>query len=231
MVTQFSAEVLETLRKIPTPSVANAIETFDCKPRNEGFMGPEIRCIYPQLGGMIGYACTATIMADQPAVEGHHVHVFRWWEYIQTLPQPRVVVIQDLDKKPVGSFWGEVNANIHQALGCAGIVTDGGVRDLDEMQRLGFHAFAAEILVSHAYVHLVDIGIPVKVGGLVVNPGDLILGDPHGVISIPGEIAADLPAGVKAVEQRERLIIGCCQSNDFSVEKLKAAWTEARKRH
>lgn len=231
MVAQFSAELLETLKKIPTPSVANAIEIFDFRPRNEGFMGPEVRCIYPDLGGMIGYACTATIMADQPAVEGHHANVFQWWEYIQSFPKPRVVVIQDLDKKPIGSFWGEVNANIHKALGCAGVITDGGVRDLDEMRALGFHAFAAEVLVSHAYVHLVDTGIPVRVGGVVVKPGDLVLGDKHGIITVPEEIAKDIPAAVKKVEERERIIIDCCQSKEFSVGKLKEAWTAARKRH
>ncbi len=231
MVEQFSADLLAELKQIPTPSVANAIETFNIKPRNEGFMGPEVRCIYPDLGGMIGYAVTATIMADQPAAEGHTVNVFDWWKFIQTIPTPRVVVIQDLDKKVIGSFWGEVNANIHKALGCVGLVTDGGVRDLDEMHALGFHAFAAEVLVSHAYVHLVDFGMPVKVGGLVVNPGDLLLGDKHGVISIPPEIAKDIPAAVKKVEERERLIIGCCQSKDFSVEKLQEVWTQARARY
>ena len=223
-----SPQALAELKQISAPSIANAIETFNIRPRNEGFMGPEIRSIFPELGGMIGYACPAMIMADLPPVQGHGVSVFEWWEFIQTIPAPRVIVMQDLDERPIGSYWGEVQSNVHKALGCIGVVTNGGVRDLNEMRALGFHAFASEVLVSHAYVHLVDIGVPVKVGGVEVKPGDLIHGDQHGVIVIPDEIASDIPAAVKRVEERERMIIECCQSADFSVEKLKEVWTRAR---
>jgi len=132
------------------------------------------------------------------------------------------VVLHDLDyPEPAGSFWGEVQSNIHTALGCVGTVTDGGVRDLDEMHGLGFHAFAGEVLVSHAYVHLVEASIPVKVGGLVVKPGDILLGDKHGIISIPPEIAGEIPAAAAKVAERERRIINLCQSPDFELEKLK----------
>ena len=88
--------------------------------------------------------------------------------------------MHDLDyPNPVGSFWGEVQSNIHNRLGCVGTVTDGGVRDLDEMRAAGFFAFASEVLVSHAYVHLVDVSVPVTVGGLTVHPGDIVMGDQH----------------------------------------------------
>ena len=129
---------------------------------------------------------------------------------------------QDIDyPNVIGSFWGEVQANIHGALDCVGTVTDGGVRDLDEMRELSFNAFASDVLVSHAYVHLIDVGVPVTVGGLKVNMGDIILGDQHGVMSIPPDIAADVPAAVKRVEDREREMISLCQADDFTVDKLK----------
>ena len=114
-----------------------------------------------------------------------------------------MIVLQDLDApNPVGSFWGEVQSNVHKALGCVGTVTDGGVRDLDEMRALNFRAFASQPLVSHAYVHLVDASVPVTVGGLTVNTGDLILGDQHGVTNIPMDIAAEVPAEVRRLEAR-----------------------------
>lgn len=218
-----SPEQLETLRKIPSCAIANAIETFDVRPRNEGFMSPMVRCIYPDMGHMIGYAVTVVISANQPATPRTSMGRVEYYDELLKIPGPRVVVVQDLDyPNPIGSFWGEVNANVHKALGCVGTVTDGGVRDLDEMQDLGFLAFASEVLVSHAYVHIVDAGVPVNVGGLLVTPGDIIMGDQHGVLNIPPAIAAELPAAVKEVEIREQLTIGLCKSPDFTVEKLKA---------
>ena len=79
------------------------------------------------------------------------------------VPAPRVIVVEDLDDPPgLGSFWGEVNANMHKAMGCVGAVTNGSVRDLDEVEPLGFHFFASHIAVSHAYVHIVEVGTPVQ---------------------------------------------------------------------
>jgi len=215
-----SPAVLRALQTLNTPTVANAIETFNLRPRNQGFMDASVRCMLPGLGVMVGYAVTAKIRAAEPPAPGAAVPRRRMWEYILSIPEPRVVVIQDLDDPPVGSFWGEVNANIHRALGCVGTVTNGGVRDLDEVEQLGFHLFASQVHVSHAYVHVVEIGTPVEVGGLTVHPGDLLHGDKHGVIQIPLEIAPDLFRAAKEVEARERRIIEVCQSPDFSIEKL-----------
>ena len=222
-MTQVTPEHLAALRQIPSCAIANAIETFNIRPRNEGFMSARVRCMFPDMGGMIGYAVTAVIAAEKPPTSHMNVPRTLWFDEVLRVPEPRVVVMHDLDyPNPVGSFWGEVQSNIHKALGCVGTVTDGGVRDLDEMQQAGFHAFASEVLVSHAYVHLVDVNVPVTVGGLTVNPGDILMGDKHGVISIPVEVAADIPAAAQTVEERERTIIDLCRSPDFTLEKLKA---------
>ena len=219
---ELTAEQLETLRKIPSPSIANAIETFDVKPRNKGFMLPQIKSIFPDMPHMIGYAVTAVIGAEMPPSKNMNVSRLDWVDAITSVPEPRVLVMKDIDyPNVVGSFWGEVQANIHKALGCVGTITDGGVRDLDEMRELGFNAFATDVLVSHAYVHLIEVGVPVTVGGMDVKMGDIVLGDQHGVVGIPMDIAAELPAAVKRVEDREQIMIGLCQAPDFTVEKLK----------
>ena len=119
-------------------------------------------------------------------------------------------------------------ANIHKALKCAGTVTDGSVRDLDEVREAGFHFFSSCVSVSHAFVHLVEMGVPVKVGGLVVKPGDLIMGDKHGVISIPLDIARDVPRAAQFVEDWERRVISFCKSKDFSLEGLKERFLSPR---
>jgi len=221
-----STAELEALRRWPTCAISNAVELFNIRPRNEGFMLPEIQCVFPELGPMIGYAVTGVISAD--SAEGRRVAPPDWWEVLRKIPEPRVVVLHDLDRPVVGSFWGEVNGNIHKALGCVGTVTDGSVRDLDEVREAGFHFFSSCVSVSHAYVHLVEVGIPVKVGGLVVKPGDLIVGDQHGVISIPMEIARDVPKAAQMVEDWERKVINFCKSKDFTVEGLKSLYTSVR---
>jgi len=226
MVDYLNREELESLRRWPTCAISNGIELFNIRPRNEGFMLPEIKCIFPELGAMIGYAVTAVISADSP--EGRRIQPPDWWEMILKIPEPRVIVIHDIDHPVVGSFWGEVNANIHRALGCVGTVTDGSVRDLDEVREMGFHFFSSCVTVSHAYVHLVEMGIPVKVGGLIVKPGDLILGDKHGVISIPLEIARDVPKAAQLVEDWERPVINYCKSKDFTIERLKERYMSPR---
>ncbi len=231
MAISLLAKELDALRKISTPSICNGIETFNIRPRNQGFMTSDIRCIFPDLGVMVGYAATARIMADEPPVEGHRISRLDWWDYLQEIPKPRVVVVQDLDRVVRGSYWGEVNANVHKALGCVGVITDGGVRDLDEMQALGFHAFAAHVLVSHAYVHLVDFGIPVRVGGLTVSPGDLLHGDKHGVASIPHAIAAKVASAAARIQRSEQQIIEVCQSTELTPELLKERWKKIRGMH
>ena len=221
--------MIEALRKISSPSVANAIETFKLRPRNQGQMSSEIRALFPDLGPLVGYAVPALIRAEPEPQANHRASTFGWWDYVLSIPAPRVIVVHDLDEpRGQGAQWGEVQANIHRALGCVGVVTDGSVRDLDEVRALGFQFAAAHVSVSHAYVHMVDFGLPIKVGGLWVKPGDLIHADHHGVVTIPPDIAARIPEAVAAVEADERKIIKVCQASDFSVDKLKALYGQIR---
>ena len=229
MMEPLEPAVLERLRTINTPTIANAIEVFDVRPRNEGFMRPEIRCIFPNLGVMVGYAVTLKIQSISPGAKGAAIYPSEHWKDILKIPAPRVVVVEDLDDPPgLGSLWGEVNANMHRAMGCVGCVTNGSVRDLDEVEPLGFHFFAGHIAVSHAYVHIVEVGKPVRVGGLTVRPGDLLHGDRHGVTSIPLDLAARIPEGAKTVDTMERQIINYSQSPEFTVEGLTTLWNRLR---
>lgn len=216
-----SPETLKALAAIDSPSMCNAIEGFDIRPRNSGFMGPEIKCVFPDFSPVVGYAVTATISSVHP--EGRSVPREEWWDMISSVPEPRFIVIHDLDNPPLGALWGEVNGNIHRALKAVGVATDGTVRDLDEVRQLGFQFFAGSVAVSHAYVHLVEIGTPVTVGGLRVTNGDLLHGDKHGVTSIPFEIADQMADRVKEIADYEKIIIDACQSSDFTLEKLKKA--------
>ena len=219
MYQTISEETLNALRQIDGPSICNAIEGFNYRPKNHGFMLPEIRSIFQDFSPTIGYAVTGVISANQP--EGRNVAREDWWDLIASVPAPRFIILHDIDNPPLGAYWGEVQGNIHKALGAVGVATDGTVRDLDEVHELGFHFYAKEVSVSHAYVHLVEIGIPVTVGGLTVNTGDLIHGDKHGVTHIPFDLAAQIPAKVAEIADYEDKTISLCKSPDFSMEALK----------
>lgn len=220
-----SPELLGQLRKLSTCIVASAIETFDVRLRNTGFANCSVRCIFPELPQLVGYAVTARIRSADPPMEGHSYYSRPdWWRHIHTIPEPRVVVVQDVDNPPgLGASVGEVHANILIALGCIGIVTNGAVRDLRAVQATGFQMFAGNVSVSHAYAHVFDFGGTVEVGGLEVKPGDLIQGDIHGVQTIPAEIAARVPSAANNILVKRRALIEICRSSDFTVEKLSDA--------
>lgn len=212
-----TTQEIEALKKITSPSVANAIETFKVRPREHGNVSSAVRALFPEMGPMVGHAVPCVIRAEAAPIEGHRASTYGWWDYVHH-DHPR----------GQGAQWGEVQANIHRALGCVGVVTDGSVRDLDEVRALGFQFCAAHVSVSHANVHMVDFGIPVKVGGLWIKPGDLIHGDQHGVCTIPPDIAARIPEAIAKVEADEREIIKVCQSPGFTADKLKELYKRIR---
>jgi regulator of RNase E activity RraA len=222
-------DLLESLARYDAPTLANAIETFDLQPRDVGFADSRIRCMFPELGRMVGYAATATIVArGAPGSDWAGAGNDALYAHVREIDAPRIMVVKDLDDPPAhGSLWGEVHATIFGALGCVGCVTDGAVRDLDEARRMGFHFFAAGPSVSHAYVRVETVGEPIEIGGLLVAPGDLLHADQHGVLKIPLEIAAELPAAADRVIETEQALLRWVRSDDFDPDRL----AEMRARH
>lgn len=218
-------KVLEALRHLDASTLANAIETFQKRLRNEGFVDHSVHCLCPRLGPMVGYAATLRIRGSAPPTAGSsYPDRTDWWDYVMSLPAPRVAVVQDISARPgLGSLIGAVHMNILRALQCVGVVTNGAVRDLPAAESAGFHYFAGSLAVSHAYVHIVEIGSPVEVGGLKIQSGELLHGDCHGVQSIPLEIAASIPSAAVAISAKEQAIIDLCRSPGFSLEKLRQA--------
>lgn len=144
-----------------------------------------------------------------------------FWSYVATIPEPRVIVLQDIDHMPgVGAFFGEIHATIAQSLKCEGYVTNGSVRDLPSVKALGFHLFSGSVAVSHAYAHLVEFGEPVEIGGLKIKPGDLLHGDCHGVQNIPPEVISEIPQQAERILDAEGELIRFCRSAQFSLQGL-----------
>jgi regulator of RNase E activity RraA len=217
-----SVEEIEALRRLDTCTVSNAVETFAVRLRNTGFADSRIRCMFEDFLPMVGYAATARLRAsDAPMAGGSYHDRSDWWNSILQVPEPRIVVLEDLDKPPgMGAFVGDMHAAILKALGCVGYVTDGAVRELPRVKDLGLHLFAGNVAVSHAYAHIFDFGSTVKVGGLEVAPGDLLHGDRHGLLSVPAHLAPKIPAVAARLQQDEQKVIDLCRSAEFSVDRL-----------
>lgn len=226
MDTPLTPEQLESLRKLDACTLANAIETFRRRLRNEGFTDTSVECLFPKLPPIAGYAATIKIRGSAPPFADGSPYPNRtdWWDYVITLPAPRILVVEDDATKPgVGSLLGAVHVNILRVLGCIGAVTNGSVRDIPTIEKLGFQIFAGGICVSHAYVHIIEFGTPVHVGGLKIQSGDLLHGDLHGVQNVPLRIADKVPAVAAEITRAQKLLIDLCQSKDYSLEKLRAA--------
>lgn len=214
---------LEGLQKFDTCSLANAIEKLDVRLRNEGYTGPGLRCMTGEFPTMLGYAVTSRVRSANPPTTGHRYYDRTdWWTKLDTYPSPRIAVIQDIDPTPgSGAVAGEIHSAILRALKCVALVTNGTVRDLPAVRRMGFPLFACHVSVSHAYVHIVDFGGPVEICGLKIQPGDLLCADCHGVLSIPPELAAQLPEVATKLASHERKVIDLCNSPEFSLSRLR----------
>jgi len=218
-----TGEQLQGLRRLDACLLANAIETFDLRLRNEGFVDHTVRSLFPELAPMVGYAATVRIRGSAPPMAGSRfADRSDWWDYITQLPAPRVVVVQDVSSQPgLCSLVGEVHMHVLRRLHCAGVVTNGSVRDIPAARSAGFQYFAGSIAVSHGYVHIVEFGQPVEIGGLKIASGDLLHGDLHGVQSVPLAIAPQLPAAAAAIREHEQALIALCRAPDFTLEKLR----------
>jgi regulator of RNase E activity RraA len=199
------ADLLQ-LQRINTPTIYNGWEQItQHKIAQEGFNLEEARDFMPHFGPMAGYAVTVVIEPSNP--EHPRRNPRAWAEYrayVGSQPGPKIVVVQDLDKpRVIGAFWGEVNGSIHRALGCVGTIIDGGVRDLDEMNHVGFKALARRLCVGHAHSCPIRWGLEVEVFGRKVQPGQLIHADKHGFLAIPPEDEARLLEAARFMDANE----------------------------
>jgi len=214
---------LAALCALDGAAIANAIETFGVRLRNEGFADSSVRSLFPDLPAAAGYAVTARIRCSTPPPVGYqYTDRTDWWHYIISVPAPRFVVVQDVDDRPgLGGFVGELHATILRALDCIGYATNGSVRDADAVRaRVGLPMFASGIAVSHAFAHVVEFGEPVQIGGLRVGSGDLLFGDRHGLQSVPPQLVERIPDAAARMTAHERRIIALCRSPQFSIDAL-----------
>ena len=226
MPSPLSREQLAALAKYDTPTVCNAIELFDVRPRHTGYMNAAIRACFPKLPPMVGYAATATFRSHQPPRQGDaYSGLDKQVERFAELPGPAVVVFQDLDEPVAAATFGEVMCTTYQAFGAVGLITSGAGRDLDQVAALNFPAFTNGTICAHGYCHIPQIHVPVSVGGLTVHPGDLLHGDVNGVTTLPPEIASEIPDACAEIMAAEEIVLSYLKSST----RTPKGFAEARK--
>lgn len=226
---------LDALAALDTPTVCNALELLVPKRRGHGFNRRPLVAPFPQMKPLVAYARTATIIGReklQPRGADPRALRLAYYEYHDSGPRPSVAVIQDLDgpDRGIGAFWGEVQTAVHLGLGCMGVITDGSVRDIDQMAE-GFMVLAGSIMPSHAHTDVVDFDKPVSVAGMVVHPGDLIHADRHGAVVVPHNMVDEVPKAAALIARREKVILDAARSGSFSMADLRRAFAEVAEIH
>jgi len=166
---------------------------------------------------MVGVALTVT-MTNSPGLIAERENWWRMYEALSQVPVPSVLVVQDISGAPSRyAQAGEVMVTLAKRLGAVGMVTDGGLRDVDEVRRLGFGYFARYVVVSHANYEIVDIGEPITLDGQEIKTGDILHGDANGVVIVPREVLDGLPEAVQEVRTRERATMDFINSAEYTI--------------
>jgi 4-hydroxy-4-methyl-2-oxoglutarate aldolase len=211
--------LIEYLKTVDSPTLSNAIELLKARPHRDGFTPLQIRCLFPELGRMCGYAVTAQVetVTDCGAFDiNQFVDLYRT---VIASPKPAVIVLQEIGGNPdYAAHCGEVMSTVFKRLGAVGLVSDCAVRDIPEVRALGFQYFARGSVVSHANFRIARVGVPVHIHGLVVRPGDLLHGDENGLLAVPAGYEDQLPTKVDLVRSQEKKLMDWVRSEAFSID-------------
>ena len=222
-----TGEVLKQLAQFDTPTIANAVELWNLRPRNLGYLNDSIVACFPKLPPMVGYALTTTFRSMSPSRGGDvYSGITQQLESFGDFPGPPVIVFQDLDIPCASATFGEVMCSTYKAFGSAGLITSGTGRDLDQVEALRFPAFTNGAICAHGYCHMLSVNVPVMVGGLMIYPGDLLHGDRNGVSTIPVEIATEVPQVCREVAEAEAVVLNYLKGSNLNAKDFAAARSE-----
>jgi 4-hydroxy-4-methyl-2-oxoglutarate aldolase len=226
-----SKDEIEQLKKYDSPTVCNVIELFDVRPRDVGYMNEHVKCCFPEMPPMVGYASTAMRRcASAPAVGVVQVNLEEQLESFEALPGPAVVVYQDLDEPTVAATFGDIMCKSYKTFGAVGIVTSGSGRDLDQVRALDFPAFTDGSISSHGYGYTAAAGVPVHVGGITILPGDLLYGDCNGITTIPNDIASEVVDCCAEYAAAEAVVLDYLDQRDVTPKGAAEAQNECKRR-
>jgi regulator of RNase E activity RraA len=212
---------LDYLRSVDSPTIANAIELFKVRDRCDGFIGGNVKSLFPEMPPMVGYALTVTMNDEHGPVKGKD-GFWKMFDALSEMPAPSILVVKDVSGRPNRvAFCGEVMATMAKRLGAVGYVTDGTVRDVHEVRAIGLPYFASGVCVSHANFWVEDVGIDIELDGETIRTGDLLHGDANGIVVVPKEVLGELPGKVASVRDKEGELMAFVRGADFTLEGAK----------
>ena len=212
-------EIFKQLIKYDTPTICNALELLDPKCRNQGYTKKEFFCLNKNLPPIIGFVRTAKIFSNDKNKQMTLKQKKEYYQYMGNEKVPKICIVEDSNINPVGCFWGEVQTNIHKKLGFKGVITNGSIRDLDDVAS-NFQMLARSVLPSHACLQLKSIGKAIKIFGEQFKHNDIVHADQHGAVKIPLKYLEKLPEAIKQVIKNEKPILDLCKGQKFSLKKL-----------
>jgi regulator of RNase E activity RraA len=224
--------LLTLLKTVDTPTVCDAIEIAHGKRGFAGYTRGAVFATAPQAPAMVGFACTAKIAAHHPPSEDERMireKRLAYYRHVASAPKPSIMVVEDIDHPDrVGAFWGRVNASIHRGFGISGVLTNGLVRNVNDLPE-DFPILAAATSPSHAFAHVTGFGVPVEVFGLSVRQGDIVYADRHGAAVIPADIIGRLADAIRNMLAAEKIVLDAARSDDFDLARFEAAWAQFEK--
>ncbi|SRR5579871_918058 len=216
------SDFVEYLKTVDTPTLCNAIELLKVRPHEEGFTPLQVRCLFPELGRMIGLAVTATVETVTRMEARDNRTFVELYRAVEASPQPAIVVLQEVGAHPdYAVHCGEVMATCFSRCGAIGLVSDAAVRDIPEVRAMKFHYFARGTAASHANFRIAQVGVPVQICGMVVHPGSLLHGDENGLALVPPESREKIPEMVERIRKRESELMTYVRSAEFTLDGLR----------
>ena len=231
MTTTPTPETFAALRTIDTPTITNVVATYPKNPLCLGLYNPwtenwytdtSIRCIYPNLGAIVGHAVTCVYGLPDPNYAGR-LSFMDVVDALDAMPKPTILVIQQkwpAELMAKAGLAGEIMVTSMKAVGCVGMLSNGPSRDVDAIRRLDFQMLLGGVSPGHGEMAVQAVNVPVSVGGMDVAPGELIHMDENGAVKFPADRAGQV------LENARKMLEGEAEH----LERLRAAKTAAEVR-
>jgi 4-hydroxy-4-methyl-2-oxoglutarate aldolase len=206
-------QMLEELKNFDTPSITNVVATYPTSPLCLGLYNPwtenwytdqTIRCMYPELGRLVGYAVTCVYGLPDPNY--NRLTFADVIDALEAMPKPTILVIEQRFPPEIAGKVGLAGGNMvsaMKAIGCVGLISNGPSRDLDEVRPMGFQYMLTGVCAGHGAMAVQAINVPVSVGGMDVAPGEIVHMDENGAVKFPADKLEAVLTNARKLQQEE----------------------------
>ncbi len=220
--------MLAELRQFDTPSITNVVATYPGAATCLGLYNPwtenwytdqTVRCMYPQLGPLIGYAVTCVYSLPDPNF--NRLTFMDVLDALDAMPKPTILVLQQKFPPHLASKVGLAGGNMvsaMKAIGCVGLISNGPSRDIDEVRPMQFQYMLSGITPGHGAQAVQAVNVPVSVAGMDIAPGELIHMDENGACKFPADKLAAVLDNVRKLRDEEAERMGKLQKATSAAE-------------